>query len=130
MCNKPFGRSKQGVDKVRDHCHITGLYRGPAHYDCNLHCALPTYIPILFHNGSGYDIHHLLRMLVNINDDIIDLKSQNNVQTTMIPISTEKFISFSIKFKMNTRGTPKVRTLPLYFQTSIHWLERNYNFSK
>ena len=24
------------TDKVRDHCHLTGKYRGPAHNECNL----------------------------------------------------------------------------------------------
>ena len=25
-----------GADRVRDHCHMTGLYRGAAHGECNL----------------------------------------------------------------------------------------------
>ena len=43
---------------VRDHCHITGKYRGSAHQDCNLKLRLsPTniQIPVFFHNLRGYD---------------------------------------------------------------------------
>ncbi len=46
--------------KVRDHCHITGEYRGAAHTNCNLKLAIKPYktpIPILFHNLKGYDSH-------------------------------------------------------------------------
>ena len=32
ICNKTIIKNK---DKVRDHCHITGKYRGPAHRECN-----------------------------------------------------------------------------------------------
>ena len=33
ICFKPF---KEDNPKVRDHCHYTGRYRGPAHMKCNL----------------------------------------------------------------------------------------------
>ena len=44
-------------DKVRDHCHLTGNYRGPAHYNCNINVKQKqsNFIPILFHNFSNYD---------------------------------------------------------------------------
>ena len=89
---------KQKVDKVRDHDHFTGEYRGAAHSRCNLMCKVPNFIPILFHNGSGYDIHHLIAYLIKCTDTIKDPNSTNYVETSIIPISSEKFISFSIKF--------------------------------
>ena len=38
--------------KVRDHCHYTGKYRGAAHSTCNLSYKIPKEIPVVFHNGS------------------------------------------------------------------------------
>ena len=33
ICDKLFDI---GDDKVRDHCHTTGNYRGAAHWSCNI----------------------------------------------------------------------------------------------
>ena len=44
-------------DKVRDHCYITGKFRGAAHKECNLKLRIPRKIPIKFHNLEGYDEH-------------------------------------------------------------------------
>ena len=46
-----------GNDRVRDHCHFTGRYRGPAHNKCNLKYRKPKNISVFFHNLSGYDSH-------------------------------------------------------------------------
>ena len=35
--------------KVRDHCHVTGKFRGAAHWSCK--------VPVIFHNLRGYDSH-------------------------------------------------------------------------
>ena len=43
-------------DKVRDHSHCSGVYRGPAHRKCNLDCRKPRFIPIIAYNMSNYDI--------------------------------------------------------------------------
>jgi len=45
---------KKYIDKdirVRDHCHITGKYRGSAHQDCNLNFQLIDKIPVIFQSG-------------------------------------------------------------------------------
>ena len=60
ICYKPFTLKDP---KVRDHCHYTGLYRGPAHSLCNLRYKIPSYIPVVFHNLSGYDTHLFIREL-------------------------------------------------------------------
>ena len=40
--------------KVRDHCHYTGKYRGAAHSICNLRYKISKEIPIVFHNTEKY----------------------------------------------------------------------------
>ena len=48
-------------DKVRDHCHFTGRYRGAAHNSCNLKYKKPNFTPVVFHNLSGYDSHLFIK---------------------------------------------------------------------
>ena len=36
--------------KVRDHCHITGKYRGSAHKDCKINLKVNHKILAIFHN--------------------------------------------------------------------------------
>ena len=51
ICNKKY--MKKDII-VRDHCHITGRFRGSSHQDCNLNYRLTDKIPIIFHNLRGY----------------------------------------------------------------------------
>ena len=50
ICN-----GKINIDKVRDHCHVKGKYRGSGHSQCNLKLKIPKKLPIIFHNLEGYD---------------------------------------------------------------------------
>ena len=57
---------------VRDHCHITGKYRGSAHNFCNLKLRLnPEYIkiPVIFHNLKGYDSHFIMQKIGKMIED-------------------------------------------------------------
>ena len=49
--------------KIRDHCHYTGEYRGAAHSLCNLKYKVLKKVPIVFHNGSNYDYHFIIKEL-------------------------------------------------------------------
>ena len=51
---------------VRDHCHITGKYRGSAHNNCNLQLRIDPEklkIPVIFHNLKGYDSHFIIKKI-------------------------------------------------------------------
>jgi hypothetical protein len=74
-------------DKVRDHDHLNGKFRGAAHNNCNLNfnvARMP--IPVLFHNMKGYDAHHIIKQLALHDSDI-----------KVIAQSGEKYISFGTK---------------------------------
>ena len=53
--------------KIRDHCHITGIYRVSAHKDCNINLTLNHKIHILFHNLKNYDSHLVMQELRKLN---------------------------------------------------------------
>ena len=48
-------------DKVRDHCHVTGKYRGAAHWSFNFNTKLSKEVPVIFHNLRGYDSHLIIK---------------------------------------------------------------------
>ena len=61
ICLKEFNDPKN--KKVRDHYDYTDLYRGAVHNICNLKYLISDYIPILFHNLSGYGAHLFIKNL-------------------------------------------------------------------
>src|SRR5258708_2067312 len=72
--------------KVRDHCHITGLYRGAACNNCNLQLKISNRLPVVIHNLIGYDFHLLFHKLGKFKDKEIKV----------IPNNMEKYMSFSV----------------------------------
>ena len=75
------------INEVRDHCHLTGKYRGPAHNECNLQVKQKdsNFITIGLHNFSNYDCHMFFKTLVD--------RKKDNVKFEIIPKTDEKYIS-------------------------------------
>ena len=65
ICKKPFSADDKNkkYHKVKEHCHGTGKYRGAAHGICNLRYNIPRETPVVFHNGSTYDYHFIIKKL-------------------------------------------------------------------
>ena len=95
------------TDKVRDHCHFTGKYRGAAHKICNLMCKKPRVLPVIFHNLQGYDGHLFIKQLARL--------PQGDL--SCIPSTEEKYISFSKNIKVGEYYSNKFgKTLPINFE--------------
>ena len=89
ICNEEFDdtadeKGYRKNEKVKDHCHYTGRFRGAAHNSFNLKYKKPKFIPVVFHNLSGYDSHLFIKNL-GFTDGNIDC----------IPHNEEKYISFT-----------------------------------
>ena len=111
ICDEPLKD-----DKVRDHCHYTGRYRGPAHNSCNLKYRKPKFIPVFFHNLSGYDSHLFIKKLGTPNENM-----------DCIPNNEEKYISFSKntkvgEYKDKKTGEVKDKTSRIRFLDSFKFL--------
>ena len=87
FCGDPL-LQKNFRDAVKDHCHITGKFRGTAHNSCNLKLRIKPkthQIPVVFHNLRGYDAHHLMQAM-----------SQLQKEVKCVANNMEKYITFSV----------------------------------
>lgn len=86
ICGRNFSINNNNTknNKVRDHNHMTGEYRGAAHDVCNLTYQDTRVIPVIFHNLSGYDSHFI----------IIPLMSVFKGKVKIIPLNDQKYIAF------------------------------------
>ena len=82
ICDKLFD---VGDDKVRGHCHITGKYRGAAHWSCNINLKLSKKIPVIFYNLKGSDSHLIIKEIRKF-----------DVKVSVIPNGLEKYVAFTI----------------------------------
>ena len=107
ICNEEFDdtadeKGYRKNEKVKDHCHYTGRFRGAAHNSCNLKYKKPNFIPVIFHNLSGYDSHLFIKNL-GYTDGNIDC----------IPNNEEKYISFTKNTVTGSYTNKEGKTKPI-----------------
>ena len=111
-CNEEFQKAKEChicnekyTDKdiqVRDHCHITGKYRGSAHQECNLKLRVnpeEIKIPVIFHNLRGYDSHFIMQEIgAIVKKHTYKNKKGDEIQMdiNVIPNNIEKYMAFML----------------------------------
>ena len=99
ICDKEY--TEKDI-RVRDHCHITGKYRGSAHQECNLSLRInpeEIKIPVIFHNLRGYDSHFIMQEIGAIikNHTYIDKKGkEKQMNINAIPNNMEKYMAFML----------------------------------
>ena len=113
ICKEKFCVDKDDKDyinrkKVKDHCHYTGEFKGPAHSICNLKYKVPEEIPIIIHNAT-YDTHFIINQLA------IEFKGKLIVLEIIW-----KNISFSVPIKKGC-GNGKIITYNLKFTDSFRF---------
>ncbi|XP_068757392.1 uncharacterized protein [Montipora capricornis] len=96
ICEKEYNKTDV---RVRDHCHITGQYRGSAHQDCNLNFRIGDKIPVIFHNLRGYDSHFIMQEI----GEIVKKHTYTNkkgekcqMNINAIPNNMEKYMAFML----------------------------------
>ena len=95
LCEKEFKHKDLKENPiVKDHCHLTGRFRGLAYNSCNLNTrkAHTSFVTILFHNFSGYDFHLIFEKLVNMATEKNIKINENDI----IAKSSENYISVKI----------------------------------
>ena len=47
-------KQELNTDKIRDHCHVTGKFRGASHSKCNINLRLPKKLPINYKDMKSH----------------------------------------------------------------------------
>ena len=98
ICDKKY--TEKDI-RVRDHCHITGGFRGSAHQDCNLKLRInpeEIKIPVIFHNLRGYDSHFIMQEIGAIVNKHAYTKNGKEIKMNInaIPNNMEKYMAFML----------------------------------
>ena len=118
---KKIKKEFKKMQKFIDHCHYTRQYRGAAHSNCNLKYRATKKVPVVFHNGSTYDYHFIIKQLAREFKGSFECLGEN----------TEKCITFSVPIKKeHDNGKPLKKNMTMVKQlknnmTMVKQLKKN-----
>lgn len=101
-------------DKVRDHCHLTGRFRGAAHNKCNLQYHPKRVVPVLFHNFSKYDCHLFIKELAKYDEHSSSIEP--------IPNNMETYTSLDKMIMLNRASGGQNIYMKVSFRDSLRFL--------
>ena len=112
-CNVEF--KMEGKErKVRDHCHITGKYRGPLCCTCNNRLRLKRRtLPVVFHNFKGYDSHLICKQAIGL---------MSGWTLKVIPTTHEKYMSLRASVLVGKTSKGRNRYFNILFLDSFQFL--------
>ena len=88
ICREKY---RDNEEPVRDHCHVTGKYRGSAHKVCNLKLKISAEnikIPVFFHNLKGCNSHFIIQKLAEL------AREEQIPKIDVIPKNSEQYMAF------------------------------------
>ena len=103
-------KQELNTDKVRDHCHVTGKFRGAAHNKCNSKLRISRKLTLIFHNLQGYDGHRIFNELNNFDVDI-----------AVIPKRIDKYTSIIVNRRISSIDSLQ------FYNSSLETLASNLN---
>ena len=110
-CKKFFSDT---LHKVRDHCHISGLYRGPLCHICNSRLTLKRLtLPVIFHNLKNYDAHMIIKHGIG---------KFKHWKLNCIAQTSEKFMTLTAKIPVGKTKTGKTIFFTLSFIDSFQFM--------
>ena len=112
ICKKEFNNNETKDYKVRDHCQYTVKYRGAAHNICNLRYKVPKEIRIVFHNGSIYHYHFIIKELMEEFEGNFECLGEN----------TEKYMTFVVPIKKKIENKDLEITYKIKFIDSYRFM--------
>ena len=92
------------VSPVIHHCHSTGKVLGIANSNCNLRAQTKRNLPVLFHNLSRLDAHHISK----------SLNVRPGEKLSAVSRTDEVYISFSLRIKFSKYICKDGRHVSLY----------------
>ena len=112
---KDYKSFTEGNQKVRDHCHYSGIYRRAAHLLSNLQYKIPSYIPVVFHNLSRYHAHLFIKELANCSSKVgVIAKNKEDHITFSISVEVNKYV--------NKNGEKRSKEIELRFIDSFKFI--------